>query len=124
MPSTVSTARRCEHHRDRAASERRQHLGVAGKVVAAREQGRFVYRSSDDAVDLPGKSQLDSALDGAARDLASVCRTTARSPLPDSDVHGDACSHRTNERQLGQSSTRRVGADGADDLRSDPARVA
>src|SRR5205085_582710 len=41
---------RSEHHRHLRASQLRQHLGVTGKIVAARQQRRFIYRSSDDSV--------------------------------------------------------------------------
>jgi len=74
---------RREHHRNARSRQRAQHFRVTGKVVASREQGRFVDGGGHDSVDGSGLRHFDRTLDGEPTEHSGERRVRARPPLPD-----------------------------------------
>jgi len=60
---------RRQHHRHTGTRELRQHLGVTGIIVTARQQCSFVDRSGYYPVDVPRNRQRDGSLDGETTDF-------------------------------------------------------
>jgi len=81
---------RREHHRNAGSSQRSQHLGVAGKVVSAREQRCLVDGSGHNPIDFSRLRHLHSALDREAAEHSCQRRVRFGPPLADRLGHLDS----------------------------------
>jgi len=81
-----------EHHRDAGAGERREHLGVAGKIESSGEKGGLVERSGDDSGDAAGRRESNRTLDGQPGEPAGDRGAAAAPPFADflADIEPDS----------------------------------
>jgi hypothetical protein len=112
-----------QHHRDSRASQLRQHFGVAGEIVAASEERRFIDRSSNDPVNIAGRCQLHGALDGESTQFPRRRCALPGRPVSDRFRDIDTRSVRTDHHNVTALANPWVSERFGNDLRSNPAGI-